>query len=425
MKALNNFSLKKLFFNNNFVIVFSIIVAIISWMVITVNQAPMTEFVIKDVPVTIPIEGSAASERGLDVINFDNSIPTVTVTVKGPKYIVSSLTASDVAVTASLSNVTAPGKYNLDLKASKISQGEFEVLGTNPGTILATFDYIDTKKFTLIAEAEGASAVTGLIAENAVVSDSNYSVITVKGPRTELELLDKIVAKATVNAVISETTSYTANIFLLDESGAELDKAPFKITAVDNTDVTTVEISVPVSKTKEVPIKVTFTNVPASFDTSKLNYQTDYSKILIIGPPETIDSITELQLEPIDLFNLTPEGSDVRVRPILPSGVKIYDQVSDITVEFPSLGSYQVKTFTVTQFKGSTDVQGTLTAEIKNVKICAPRNIMWRISSSDLTAVADLTGKTAGDHSVDVVITCSEAGTIWQVGTYKATVTVK
>lgn len=425
MKIKNNFSLKKLFFNDKFVIAFSIVIAIISWMVITIVQAPETEFIINDVPITIQVEGSAAGERGLDIINNEKTVQTVSVSVKGPKYIVSSLTASDVNVTASLSNVTAPGKYNLELKATKVSQDEFEVIGANPGVILASFDYIDTKKFTVIAEAEGASAVAGLVAEKAIVSDSNYSVVTVKGPRSELQLLDKIVAKATVDAVLSETTGFTANLLLLDAHGNELDKSLFKITSVDNVDVTTVEISVPVSKAKEVPIVVTFSNLPEGFDPKNLNYSLNYDKIYIIGPAETIDSISSIQLEAIDLFTLSPDNYEFILRPILPNGIKVYDQSTEITVTFNDMNTYQVKTFSVNNFQSIGDTKGTLASEIKNVKICAPRNIMWRIDSNDLIAVADLSGKTSGDHSVDVMIDCSENGMIWQIGSYTATITIK
>ncbi len=425
MKIKSNFSLKKLFFNDKFVIAFSIVIAIISWMVITIVQAPETEFIIHDVPITIQVEGTAAGERGLDIINNEKTIQTVSVSVKGPKYIVSSLTASDVNVTASLSNVTAPGKYNLELKATKVSQDEFEVIGANPGVILASFDYIDTKKFTVIAEAEGASAVAGLVAEKAIVSDSNYSVVTVKGPRSELQLLDKIVAKATVDAVLSETTGFTANLLLLDAHGNELDKSLFKITSVDNVDVTTVEISVPVSKAKEVPIVVTFSNLPEGFDPKNLNYSLNYDKIYIIGPAETIDSISSIQLEAIDLFTLSPDNYEFILRPILPNGIKVYDQSTEITVTFNDMNTYQVKTFSVNNFQSIGDTKGTLASEIKNVKICAPRNIMWRIDSNDLIAVADLSGKTSGDHSVDVMIDCSENGMIWQIGSYTATITIK
>lgn len=425
MKTKTNFSLKKLFFNNKFVIAFSIVFAIIFWMIISVAQAPEAEFTINNVPVIIPLEGSATSERGLDVINQDQMTNSVSVVVKGPKYIISSLTDADVSVTASLSNVTAPGKYNLELKANKVTQGEFEIVGTNPGVILATFDYIDTKKFELLAEAEGASAVSGLIAEKPIVSDSNYSIITIKGPRTDLEKVDKIVAKATVNEVLSKTTAFNAELLLLDKNGNAVDKKPFKITAADNTEVSNVEISVPVSKAKEVPVVVTFTNLPEGFDTKKLNYTLDYDVIYIMGPSETIDSITSIQLEPIDLLNLSPENYEIKVKPMLPNGVKVYDQITDITVKFTDMNSYQVKTFTVTKFRSYDKADAKLATAIKNVKICAPRSIMWRIESSDLTAVADLSGKTAGDHSVDVMIECSEMGMIWQIGSYTATVTVK
>ena len=244
----NKPSLKKLFQSNKFVFTFSLLSAIVIWFAITIMQAPHTEKSIGEVAINIPIEGSAANQLGLDLIEDENMTTSVSVIVKGPNYVVSSLTAQDVSVSASLSNVNAPGKFSLELKASKLSQGEFEIVGTNPSNILATFDYIDTKKFTLIPEAEGAAAIAGLVAENAVVSDSNYQIITVKGPRTEILKIDKIVAKAAVNKTLSATESFLAELSLLDTSGNSLDTAMFKITAVDESEVNTVRISVPISK---------------------------------------------------------------------------------------------------------------------------------------------------------------------------------
>lgn len=420
----NKITLRNIFNNNKYVFILSLISAIIIWMMISVAQAPDTEKTIPDVPVTIPIEGSAANQLGLDLINEKTITKTVSVVVKGPNYVVSTLSASDLSVSASLSNVTAPGKFNLELKANKVSQDEFEVVGTNPGTILATFDYIDTKKFDLICEAEGASAVKGLVAENAVVSDTNYSTITVKGPRTELLKLDRIVARATVNKTLSETTSFSANLFLLDEAGNELNKELFKITAIDETEVGAIEISVPISKVKEVKLIVKYSNVPNKFNTKDLKYTLNYKRIKIIGPAETINSIKSINLQPINLFEISPENNKFYVKPVLPDGVKLQDTINKVKVTFTDLESYQVRTFSVSSFKSLKGPSGKLSSPIKNVRICAPINLIWQISASDLYAVADLTGKAKGAHNIEVIIKCKKNGTIWQVGTYTATVTV-
>lgn len=421
----NKPSLKKLFQSNKFVFAFSLLSAIVIWFAITIMQAPHTEKSIGEVAINIPIEGSAANQLGLDLIEDENMTTSVSVIVKGPNYVVSSLTAQDVSVSASLSNVNAPGKFSLELKASKLSQGEFEIVGTNPSNILATFDYIDTKKFTLIPEAEGAAAIAGLVAENAVVSDSNYQIITVKGPRTEILKIDKIVAKAAVNKTLSATESFLAELSLLDTSGNNLDKAMFKITAVDESEVNTVRISVPISKVKEVPLTLSYKNLPVGLNAASFKTSLSFNSVSIIGPAKMIDSISSIALQEIDVFKLSNTNTKLELEPVLPDGVKLVDKISTVEVTFTELPNYQVRTFTVSNFESSGGKSGTLKASIKNVKICAPRSVMRKISATDLVASADLTGKSVGDHNIEVTIKCKESNNAWQVGTYSATITIK
>lgn len=424
MKKLKNFSLKNLFHSNKFVLVFSLLAAIVSWMIITIVQAPDTEKTISDVAVTIPIEGSAANQLGLDIVDDGNITQKVSVIIKGPNYVVSSLSADDVSVSASLSNVNAPGRFNLELKAAKLSAGEYEIVGTNPSTILVSFDYIDTKQFTVSAEAEGASAIEGLVAESAVVSDTNYSTLTIKGPRTEMEKIDRVAARASVNQTLSITSTFTAEIVLLDKDGNEISPTAFTITAADGTEVSTVQISVPISKVKEVPVNVTFANDPGGYASDPLEYELSFSTVNIIGPPETIDSINSISLEEIDFFNISPDKDEFEVAPVLPDGVKLVDQIGTVKVTFTELSSYTTRTFTVSQFEGQGG-SGTLKSSIRNVQVCGPRSVVRRLSSDDLVAYADLSGKTVGDHTIEVTIKATTSNRVWQVGTYNATITIQ
>ena len=418
-------SLKKLFDSKRFTVIFSVIAAIIFWLIITIVQAPDTEKTISEVPITVPIEGSAASQLGLDVVDTSVLNEKVSVTVKGPNYIVSTLTSGDVSVTASLSTVNAPGNFNLELKASKVTNSEYEITGVNPGNILVSFDYIDTKDFEITAEAEGASAIEGLVAEKAVVGDSKYSTVTVKGPRTEMKKVASVVARATVNKTLSETSSFDAAVVLLDEEGKELDSKAFKFTAADNSEVTTVPISVPISKVKEVPLTLTFKNAPEGFSTSSLAHTMSFNKISIIGRPDIIDSISSISLDTIDFTKLSPTNYTFNLAPVLPDGVKSADSINTVKVTFEDVSYYRTRTFTVTQFNATSSVKGTLKTSIKNVILCGPRSVIRNLTNDNITAYADLTGKTAGDHTVEVTIKAKTNNKVWQVGTYTATITVK
>lgn len=429
MAAKKPLTAKRLFDNNKFVLWFSAIAAIIFWMMITITESPASENTISGVSITIPTENSVVSELGLDVID-DVTAFKAAVNVTGPAYVVSSLGPDDVAVTASISKVTNAGTYELELRASKQGAGsgrEFEIASISPATITVTFDYIDTKQFPVIAQAIGASAIQGLIAEDPVVSDSNNTILTFKGSRTNMDKIGRVVAVAEVNNVLSQTETFPGRLEIYDAQDNLLPAENYTITTADGLSVPDVQISVPISKMKTVPIVAQFINAPAAFQNSAISHTLSFSHIDIIGPPETIDNINSISLSEID-FDLIDENSQsFETDLILPDGVKSMDNISAVTVTITGLERYTVSTYTVSNIVVTSAADGTasLSRNIRNVKIFGPRAVLNSISSSDLYAEVDVAGKQAGEHTVAVRIKCKTSGEIWQVGTYTATVNIK
>lgn len=428
MAAKRPFSAGKLFDNNKFVLLFSVLAAIVFWMVITVNESPDSENTIAGVSVSIPTENSVVSELGLDVID-DVTAFKAAVNVTGPAYVVSTLGPEDVAVTASVSKVTASGTYELELRASKQNSKlsrEFEISSVSPTTITVTFDYIDTKQFPVIAQAVGASAVEGLVAEDPVVSDSNNATLTFKGSRTNIEKISKVVASAEVNAVLSKTETFPGKLAIYDAQDNLLPAENYTITTADGLSAPDVQISVPISKMKTVPLKAQFVNVPAAFQSSAIGHTLSFASIDLIGPPETIDNISSVSLGEVDFDRISENNQRFEVAPILPDGVKSVDNITTVTVTITGLEKYTVRTYTVSNIV-ATSANGTVTLSraIRNVKIFGPKSVLNAISSSDLYAEVDVSGKQAGEHTVSVRMKCKSSGEVWQVGTYTAAVTIK
>ncbi len=428
MKDKKQVSFRSLFDNNKFVLFLSFVLAIIFWMIITVTVSPDSENTISGVSVSIPIENSVVSELGMDVIGDINEYQAA-VTVTGPAYVVSSLTTNDISVTASISNVTAAGEYALELRASKQAGSrnrEFEISSVSPASINVTFDYIDTKQFTVQAQAIGAAAVEGLVAENPVVSDSNQATLTFKGSRTNIEKIDKIVAVAEVNDVLSETETFASELQIYDSQGNLLPEEHYSITGADGQTAPDVQISVPISKMKTVSLKAQFINAPKDFAKTPIKYSLSDTKIEIIGPPKTVDEIDSILLGEINFDELKENHQEFEVPIILPEGIKSVDNLSSINVTITGMEQYVVRTYTVSQLSITTNGgKATLSRHVRNVKIAGPRSVLREISSSDLYAEVNIEGLQAGEHTVATRILCKSSGKVWQVGTYTATVNVK
>ena len=418
MKLFGKYSLGELFYNKKFIIPFSFIAAFVFWLVITVDQTPVRESTVS-VTVNVAVEGTIVGDMGMDVISGGIG-QKVDVRVSGPTYIVSELSENDIYISPSLSDVNQPGEYVLDLTPMRASsKAGYEFISVTPSSLNVRFDYVDTKEFLIVPSVKGAVASEGLIAEDAAVSNSGENTITVKGPRTEMSKINSVVAFAEVNKTLSKTESFDANIQLLDADGKELDKSLFTLSFEK------VKVSVPISKKKTVSLKATFVNAPLTL-TDDISYTLSHKNVSVIGPPETIDSLSVIELSPVDFNNVSTSSTSFDMAPVLPDGVRILDNIEAVTVSF-NLSGYSERSFTVKNYRCinvESGLQGLVSESIKNVRICGPSSIFRSLDNNSFYAQIDLSGKSAGEYTVPVKVFCSKSSSVWQVGTYTAVVVV-
>ncbi len=420
MKFNKDFSLRKILDNKKFVMAISIFFAFVFWLGIKMGETPTIDRTISKIPFTLETEGTVVGELGLDEISGVTS-QTVTVKLSGPAYVLNQLSENDISVSASLSEVTKPGDYQLTLTANKNSFGsEYTVVSITPSVINAKFDYIDTKQFSVTPRITGVTAVSGLEKGEPVVAEVGSDTITIKGPRSEIQKISSVVALAVVSETLSETKTYDGTIVLYDENFNELNRDNYTIGA------TTVKISQPILKSKTVPIKATFINAPDAYISAPISTTLSVTEVNIAGPAETIDAIAVAELSPIDFNEISKTKNSFDVSLILPNGVKAVDNIEKVTVSI-NTRSFAEKSFTVSNILTIDNSQYftvSLKSSIKNVKMCGPSNVIYSLKADDLYAVVDLTDKNVGDYIVNVTIKSDKYPNIWQVGTYQATVKV-
>ncbi len=417
---LTSFSFRKLLYNRRFTIPVSIILAFVFWLLIVTKENPIIERSFADMTVNVNLENTIASENGMSLVG-DISEQKFTVIARGPTYLISALKSEDFNVYASAAAIDAPGEYNLEVVAIPNSANKgYEVLSVTPSTVKVSFDYIDTKEFTVKGMAEGVTAKEGLIAENAVVSGAESDTITITGPRTVINKIASVVAFAKVNKTLDASSTFDAEIKLYTEKEKEI--KPENLTLSE----TKVKVTVPISKKKTVPVEVAFTNLPEGFDRASLSYSIDHKNVTVIGTPEAVDKIKQITLSPIDISTVSRGSNSFDVSAILPDGIRLFDNIEHFTVKF-STNSYTEKTVTVSDFsiKNLDKNLSAVCSKIKNVKVCGPRIAVNRLKSSKAYAVVDLSNKKAGEHSVEVLICFKDNDSIWAIGTYNTTVTIK
>ncbi len=416
----NNRKISNLLNNKRFVGALSFVVAVIFWLVISINQNPTREQIIKEIPISINTEGTAVQQLGLDVVG-DMSKMVASVKVSGPTYIVSSLTSNDINVGVSLSQVTAAGEYTLTVTAVRGSNKVgYSILEVTPGEITVTFDNIDTKTFNVTAVANGIKATEGLIADQPTLTDSIDNTLQITGPRRELEKISEVRAVSNTEKTISSTESFDAKIELLDKNGDALsqDNLTFEKQSI--------KISVPIYKSAELVVKPVFVNYPTIYK-SGVPCILSEEKVAVLGPPEVIDELKYIQLKPIDFAAINESKQTFEVELDLPASVKTVDNIDTIEVKL-DISRVVSKSFTVSdiRFEGlASGLKADAAGTIKNVKICGPSSDVYSMSAKDIYAKVDLSGKAAGEYTVNAVICSDKKNTVWAFGTYTVIVTVK
>lgn len=418
--ANRKWSLHNLFYNNKFLVLFSILAAFVIWAVITVTQAPETETEIGNVSVTIDMsENSQPAQLGLQY--FGQTDTRVNVRVRGKRYEVNALNAGDIVVTADTSGVGAAGMHTLRLSAS-CSNSDVEVVSISPSSIDVYFDAYKEQQFTLEMDI---TAPDGVVPEdytyNAALSTQS---IVISGPATEVNRVQRVVASVNVNTpyTVSPTEPLTATVRALTASGDE----PRYVTIKGNETVT---VSIQVLKIRQLPLSVSFTGAPSAYAASSLPYTVAPASARVAGNPDTIDSLDSLVIGTVDFSRIGELGGTFYFKASDISGFKVMDDIDIYTVQvLPSdMGSavFSLPASSISLLNAPEGFNAqVLQSGLSDITIVGTRTEIAGLTSAEIRAEADLSGVTAveGTYTVNVTVTVPSRSTCWAYSTYTVTV---
>ncbi len=406
-----------------YVIAISVVIAFIFWMIITIDQNPTRQKTLSNVTLNVDVSSSAAGNLGLDVVDKDFA-KYATVTVEGPNYIVSSLKSSDISVVADLSDVTEPGTKTVTLKAQREGNTSgYSFISVSPATIELTFDYFQTREFVVEPKADGIKAVSGLIVDTPIINSLPDSKISVRGPKKEVDIIDRVVATVNKSEILDTSKSFDANIVVYDVDGNILDNKNLEFSASD------LKVTVPICKQKVLTVVPTFINETYEGMGKALVKSLSVNKVTVLGPAESIDNIQHAELAAIDLTKATPNSRVFEVALSLPDGIRSVDNISTVTVEL-GISNYKTKNVKI----GSTSVafknlDPALSAQVTSgeflLTFCGQSKTLNSLNNKNISIEVDLTGKTTGTYTITPVIKVNTNSPVWQVGEVTVTVEIK
>lgn len=403
----------KLFNNNIFWAVISLVAALAIWLYMTATQEEEIDVTLSGVQVVFAGEEDLQATRGLVIT--DVSTRTVDVTVRGTRLNIGSLAASDVQAVIDVSRFNSTSNstqsYNL-VYPDGVDASAVRVVRSSPSTISFQVTRMDDKIVPVDA------AFTGSVADGYMLGDIEYEPrsITVSGPQSVLETIDRVYVEVELMD-LDATRTVEAPFTLRDADGNEIAKDGLEF------DFDTVTVTIPISKVKDVPIYVNLIE-GAGATRENTSIKLSESSITIAGDAATVDGINRIEVGPVDLtsFELTYEGTlDV----VLPNGVENISGIEEVDVSLEVTG-LAVRDFTVTNISDTGLPEGysaELVTHSLTVRIRGPQDALANLNSSNIRAVADLSNTTAsGTMDIpNVQIVIDGALNCGAVGTYRLT----
>ena len=407
------FKLNDLFDNDLFVLVFSLLASLLIWLMVVVNVSPATTRVIQGVKVNI--DSTVPSQFGLEV--FGEKDFTVDVTVEGKKYQISSsaLSAEDIVITAQTNNVDSAGNRTLQLKPEIPEGADYKITTISSKSIDVYFDTVKTVQMVIEpqVEANGFPIVEeGFTSGSINLSDTS---VTVTGPSTEINRIEKVVAKLILDKSLSSNKSSDAEIVLLNDKN----RSDFKYVSMN---LDKVVLTIPVLRTKELQTIVAFKNAPDNFVVTPLKYTISPEKDLFNISVDDYDKTVDFVIGTVDFKTLSPSN---HVFTFLPDDVSVAEgsQTEEFTVSVDMTGiSQEYITYSSDDFKiNNPDKKDYKVSGLsKAVVVVGDQKELESITNENIKVEIDLSELDISEGqsvTVPAVISVDNAG-CWIYGSY-------
>lgn len=396
--------IKKISNSRVFYIVVSLLAAILLWLYVTNVENPDKATTINGIPVSF-IGEDIFTDKNFVITKGEDA--TVSLTIEGRLSYLNKINKDNIVVTVDLSRVNSEGDYELAYEVALPESVSRYVTTTQRSPeyyIELTVDKLVTKPVEVKGEFVGETA-EGYRTE-AMTFDPEY--IEIKGTEDDLAIISH--AKVVMNRTnVDKTITAPLEFVLIDYDGKEVKNR--NITS----DVTEVETTLPVVKTKELPLTVQYIEGGGATE-EHVVATIEPSSILISGDAATLDGISRIRLGPVDLSTIA-KSETFNLPIIIPDDTKNISGVENatVTVELRGLSTTALNITDFELINVHEDYNATVITPSLDVSIRAPSDIISKIKSNNVRIVADLSevNQSRGLHSIQTEVYIdgfSEAG---------------
>lgn len=424
---LKKLSLRQLFSNTKFLVVFSIFVAFIFWIVVALEYAPVIENEIKDIPVKIDMNNSVPDKLGLQI--FGQSDYTINVTVRGNRYIVGGdlLTADDFEATAQTAYVDSAGKHSLVVKVTaKDANADYEIISKSTDYIEVYFDKYAEKEVEvtprIISELDDYTADDYMFDKADIIYETK--TVKVSGAQTEVNSITAAYADIPIEKKLTQSETIDASVVL--SNGSNLDSKYVKINGESRL---TVPVTLPVYKMQTSAVSVSFKNTPSDYINSPLLYSISPSRVRVAVLQNGSDTTNSLEIGTIDFANITPSNSSFTFLASNVKTAKFLDGTTSFSVEVNTDGlstkklEPNINSIMITGGSGVSAGNVDLSS-IGSVTVVGTQTALASVNANMLEVNINLTNikLEEGENTVPVTVTLKNSKNCWVSGSYSAVI---
>ena len=424
---LKKLSLRQLFSNTKFLVVFSILVAFIFWIVVALEYAPVIENEIKDIPVKIDMNNSVPDKLGLQI--FGQSDYTINITVRGNRYIVGGdlLTADDFEATAQTAYVDSAGKHSLVVKVTaKDANADYEIISKSTDYIEVYFDKYAEKEVEvtprIISELDDYTADDYMFDKADIIYETK--TVKVSGAQTEVNSITAAYADIPIEKKLTQSETIDASVVL--SNGSNLDSKYVKINGESHL---TVPVTLPVYKMQTSAVSVSFKNTPSDYINSPLLYSISPSRVRVAVLQNGSDTTNSLEIGTIDFANITPSNGSFTFLASNVKTAKFLDGTTSFNVEVNTDGlstkklEPNINSIMITGGSGVSAGNVDLSS-IGSVTVVGTQTALASVNANMLEVNINLTNikLEEGENTVPVTVTLKNSKNCWVSGSYSAVI---
>lgn len=370
--------------------ILSVAIAMILWFYVITEQNPV---VLKDITIPVKIVNVEALNRNDLIMLEDAGAYAVTMRIKGKKETLDLVNERTLTAYADISGNTASGAVSVPVVINGIPDG-VTITNRSDHSIRVTLDKKISVQKTVAINITG-NPILGLASLPAVVTPTD---VVLTGPESVINRVKTVKVDVDI-AGSNANVDKKLQVRLLDEAGKD-------VTGIQ-LDSQYVNVTIPISNTKRVPIQLQLEGTPAEGYMLVDHFLTP-REILLTGEQGVLDSLNSITTKPISLNanGASPTASyETPITLDLPAGVQLANPNEQIRayIDIQPVVTNTLET-THVELRNLADKYIVIDSPPKTVKLTVrgPESLVKDLEKN-ITLYIDLTNAKEGQGNYEII----------------------